>query len=52
MVLYTNALFRFRKELEKDYTLMEAMFFREIPGWKLILNTIEEFEKEFNRLND
>jgi hypothetical protein len=27
---------------------MEAMFFREIPDWKLILATIEQFEKEFN----
>lgn len=36
------------KELEKDYTLMEAMFFREIPDWELILKTIDQFEKEFN----
>ena len=36
------------KELEKDYALMEAMFFREIPDWELILKTIGEFEKEFN----
>lgn len=39
------------KELEKDYGLMEAMFFREIPAWNLILTTIEQFEKEFNSLN-
>ena len=39
---------RVLKELEKDYTLMEAMFFREIPDWELILKTIEQFEKEFN----
>ncbi len=39
---------RILKELEKDYALMEAMFFREIPDWKLILETIEKFEKEFN----
>jgi hypothetical protein len=37
------------KELEKDYSLMEAMFFREVPSWNLILTTIEQFEKEFNR---
>ena len=36
------------KELERDYVLMEAMFFREIPDWDLILKTIEYFEKEFN----
>ena len=42
---------RILKELEKDYMLMEAMFFREIPDWILILKTIEKFEKEFNNLN-
>lgn len=42
---------RVLKELEKDYVLMEAMFFREIPEWDLILKTIEEFEKEFNNTN-
>lgn len=42
---------RILKELEKDYALMNAMFFREIPEWKLILETIEEFEKIFNNLN-
>lgn len=36
------------KELEKDYVLMQAMLFREIPSWSLILTTIEQFEKEFN----
>lgn len=41
---------RILKELEKDYVLMGAMFFREIPEWKLILTTIEDFEKEFNNL--
>ncbi len=40
---------RILKELEKDYILMKAMFFREIPEWKLILKTIENFEKEFNQ---
>jgi hypothetical protein len=39
------------KELERDYVLMEAMFFREIPDWELILKTIETFEKEFNNIN-
>jgi hypothetical protein len=42
---------RILKELERDYSLMKAMFFREIPDWKLILKTIEKFEKEFNNLN-
>lgn len=36
------------KELSRDYVLMEAMFFREVPEWRAILNTINEFEKEFN----
>ena len=39
------------KQLEKDYTLMNAMFFRDIPDWELILKKIEEFEKGFNNLN-
>ncbi len=30
---------------------MEAMFFREVPDWKVILKTIENFEKEFNDLD-
>jgi hypothetical protein len=30
---------------------MEAMFFREVPDWELILKTIENFEKEFNDVN-
>jgi hypothetical protein len=38
-------------ELEKDYALMESMFFREIPAWELILKTIEQFEKEFNKMD-
>ena len=41
---------RILKELEKDYHLMEAMFFREVPDWEVILKTIENFEKEFNDL--
>ncbi len=36
------------KDLEKDYGLMKAMFFREIPDWDSILKAIAEFEKEFN----
>lgn len=39
---------RILKELQKDYGLMESMIFREIPSWKLILNTIGQFEEEFN----
>ena len=35
-------------ELEKDYKEMEAMFFRAIPEWKHILETIKKFEREFN----
>lgn len=42
---------RISKELERDYTLMKAMFFREVPNWESILNTIEQFENEFNSLN-
>jgi len=42
---------RILKELEKDYVLMGAMFFRQIPEWELILKTIENFEKEFNNLD-
>lgn len=39
---------RVREELEKDYKLMEPMFFGEIPKWSLILQNIADFEKEFN----
>jgi len=42
---------RISKELERDYTLMKAMFFREVPNWEFILNTIEQFENEFNNLD-
>ena len=35
-------------ELEKDYDLMAPMFFRDQPDWRLILKTIEEFERMFN----
>jgi hypothetical protein len=40
---------RLLEELEKDYFLMKDMFFREIPEWRFILKTIEDFEIEFNR---
>ena len=39
---------RVLKELEKDYVLMEAMLFKDVPDWKLILSTIEGFEQKFN----
>jgi hypothetical protein len=39
---------RILEELEKDYAQMKAMFFRDIPDWKLVLETIEKFEREFN----
>lgn len=42
---------RVLKELEKDYTLMEAMLFREVTDWKVILKEIERFEAEFNMLS-
>ena len=35
-------------DLKRDYALMKDMFFGEIPEWKLVLKTIEEFETEFN----
>lgn len=41
---------RILKELQKDdYGLMGPMLFREVPAWELILKTIEQFEKEFNK---
>jgi hypothetical protein len=43
---------RIIKELEKDYALMEDMFFREIPDWQTILDTIRKFEREFNNEED
>jgi hypothetical protein len=36
------------EELEKDYELMEAMFFRKKTSWALILKNISEFESKFN----
>jgi hypothetical protein len=41
-------LVRVLDELEKDYGLMTPMFFRDQPDWRLILKTIEEFERMFN----
>lgn len=41
---------RILNELEKDYSLMEPMFFRAIPAWNKILETIAKFEEEFNLL--
>jgi len=46
--LKLSPLPRIQKDLEKDYALMDAMFFGEIPGWSVILNTIKDFENEFN----
>lgn len=43
---------RIQAELEKDYAQMRLMFFREIPEWGLILETIEKFENEFNSISD
>ncbi len=37
-------------ELTQDYILMKDMFFGEVPEWELILDTIVDFEKEFNQL--
>jgi hypothetical protein len=39
---------RILEELEKDYVLMEPMFFRKIPTWHEILETISQFEQKFN----
>lgn len=41
---------RIQKELEKDYILMESMFFNEIPDWNSILSEIAQFEREFNKI--
>lgn len=38
-------------ELQKDYGLMQPMFFREVPKWELILKTTENFERQFNNNN-
>lgn len=40
---------RILEALQKDYELMEAMFFRERPDWNLILKTIKDFEQAFNK---
>jgi hypothetical protein len=39
---------RIGEALEEDFVLMKTMFFGDIPEWKLILKTIEEFERQFN----
>lgn len=39
---------RVLNDLKKDYELMNPMFFGEIPDWGEIMNTIKEFENEFN----
>lgn len=39
---------RILNELEKDYKLMNPMFFLEAPQWHIILSTIQDFETEFN----
>ncbi|MCB1082138.1 MAG: nucleotidyl transferase AbiEii/AbiGii toxin family protein, partial [Chlamydiia bacterium] len=36
------------KELQRDYGQMESMIFRKVPSWELILETIKQFEEEFN----
>ena len=36
------------EDLEKDFNLMKDMFFGPIPDWVAIVNTIKEFEVEFN----
>jgi Nucleotidyl transferase AbiEii toxin, Type IV TA system len=46
--LKLSPLNRVREELETDYALMGAMFFRPRPDWSLVLKTILEFEQEFN----
>lgn len=35
-------------DLEKDYALMQEMFFRDYPSWSSILKAIKDFEAEFN----
>jgi hypothetical protein len=39
---------RILSDLERDYGMMQSMFFRDIPDWNLILKTIQKFETEFN----
>jgi predicted nucleotidyltransferase component of viral defense system len=47
--LKLSPLGRVLADLEKDYEEMKAMFYgTPRPDWKLILKTIEEFEREFN----
>ncbi|OFZ79182.1 MAG: hypothetical protein A2583_00635 [Bdellovibrionales bacterium RIFOXYD1_FULL_53_11] len=46
--LKLSPLPRILGDLEKDFVLMNKMFFGRIPDWQLILQTIAEFEAEFN----
>ncbi len=46
--LKLSPLPRLMEDLERDFQLMNQMFFGEIPDWKLILKTIAKFEAEFN----
>ena len=41
---------RVNKAMEQDYKAMQEMLFGEIPTWAEILEEIEKFEKEFNRI--
>ncbi len=36
------------KQMEKDYSQMEVMFFEKPPAWNDIVDTIRRFEKSFN----
>jgi Nucleotidyl transferase AbiEii toxin, Type IV TA system len=42
--------FSLQGDLEKDFNMMKDMFFGLIPKWSKIVNTIKEFEMEFNAL--
>jgi predicted nucleotidyltransferase component of viral defense system len=46
--LKLSPLPRLTQELETDFQLMEQMFFGEIPKWKAIVETTQEFEAKFN----
>ncbi len=39
---------RILTELERDFKLMQPMFFGEVPKWDTILKSIKAFEKMFN----
>lgn len=38
------------EQMEKDYALMNEMFFITPPKWVEIINAIQKFEKKFNRI--